>query len=144
LKDPVFSADDENDIGKIVACVSGKLGRYVSENDLLRDTIRECVSEEEMVSEVSAEVLKEYFKKDYRIVSPFRVSEENKEKEVREQVGERIYDIRCRIVHTKEDDKRGRIIPFTREAALLREFDLPMIEGIVNKVLIANSKQVSF
>jgi hypothetical protein len=97
-----------------------------------------------MVSEVSAEVLKEYFKKDYRIVSPFRVSEENKEKEVREQVGERIYDIRCRIVHTKEDDKRGRIIPFTREAALLREFDLPMIEGIVNKVLIANSKQVSF
>jgi hypothetical protein len=144
LKDPEFNVDDEDDIVKIVTCVSGKLGRYVSENELLCDTIRECVSEEELVPVVSGEAVKEYFKKDYKIVSQFRVSQENKERDIREQLAERIYDIRCRIVHTKEDDKRGRVMPFTKEEVLLQEFDLPMIETLVDKVIIANSKKLSF
>lgn len=144
LKDPEFNADDDNDIVKIVTCVLGKLGRFVSENDLLRDTIRQCVSEEEVVSEVSSEPLRDYFKKEYKIVSQFKVSKDNKEKDIREQLADRIYDIRCRIVHTKEDDKRGRIMPFTKEEVLLRGFDLPLIETLVNKVLIANSKKLSF
>jgi hypothetical protein len=144
LKDPKFDVDDDNDIGRIVMCVTGKLGRYVSENDLLRDTIRGCVSVDEVVSEVSSEPVKEYFKREYRIVSQCRVSEENKEKDIREQLADRIYDIRCRIVHTKEDDKRGRIMPFTKEEVLLRQFDLPMIETVAGQVLIANSRKLSF
>ena len=143
LKDPKFDVDDDNDITKIVTCVSGKLGRYVSENDLLRDTIRGCVSVDEVVSEVSSEPIKEYFKKEYKIVSQCRVSQGNKERDLREQLADRIYDIRCRIVHTKEDDKRGRIMPFTKEEVLLRRFDLPMIGTVANKVLIANSKKLS-
>jgi hypothetical protein len=144
LKDPEFNADDDSDVVKIVTCVSGKLGRYVSENELLRDTIRECISEEELVTEVINEPLKDYFKKEYKIVSQFRVSQDNREKDIREQLAERIYDIRCRIVHTKEGDKRGRIMPFTKEEVLLRRFDLPMIEILADKALIANSKRLSF
>ena len=144
LKDPEFNVDDDNDIVKIVAFVSAKLGRHVSENNQLRDTIRECVSEEDLVSEVSSEPLKEYFKKEYKIVSQFRVSEDNKERDIWGQLADRVYDIRCRIVHTKEDDRRGRIMPFTKEEVLLRRFDLPMIETLANKALIANSKKLSF
>jgi len=144
LKDPEFDVDDENDITKIVTCVSGKLGRYVSENDLLRDTVRGCISVDEVVSEVSSEPLKEYFKKKYRIVSQFRVSKENKDKDILEQLADRIYDIRCRIVHTKEEDKRGRLLPFTKEEEFLREFDLTMVKNLANEVLIANSKKLSF
>jgi hypothetical protein len=144
LKNPAFNVDDDNDIVKIVTCASGKFERYVSESDLLRDTIRECVSEDELVSEVISEPLKEYFQKEYKKVSKFRVSQDNKEKEIREQLADRIYDIRCKIVHTKEGDKRGKIMPFTEEELLLRRFDLPMIETLVTKVLIANSKKLSF
>jgi len=144
LKDPEFNADDDNDIVKIVTSVSGKFGPHVTEGDLLRDTLRECISKDELVSEVSYEPLKDYFKKEYKIVSQYRVSEDNKEIDIREQLAERIYDIRCRIVHTKEDDKRGRIMPFTREEVLLRRFDLPMIENLASKVLITNSKILSF
>jgi hypothetical protein len=144
LKDPEFNADDDNDIVKIVTCVTGKLGPHVRENDLLRDTIRECVSEDDVVLELSSEPLKEYFKKEYKLVSQLKVSQENKEVDIRDQLAERIYDIRCRIVHTKEDDKRGRIMPFTKEEVLLRRFDLPLIETIADKVLIANSRKLSF
>lgn len=144
LKDPEFNEDDDNNLVKIVTCVSGKLGRYVSENELLRDTIRECISEEELVTEVINEPLKDYFKKEYKIVSPFKVSQDNREKDIREQLAERIYDIRCRIVHTKEGDKRGRIMPFTKEEMLLNRFDLPIIEILADKALIANSKKLSF
>jgi hypothetical protein len=63
---------------------------------------------------------------------------------MREQLADRIYDIRCRIVHTKEDVKRGRIMPFTKEGVLLRQFDLPVIGTVANKVIIANSKKLSF
>jgi len=144
LKDPEFNVDEDNDITKIVTCVSGKLGRHVSENDLLRDTIRECASEEELVSEVGSEPLKDYFKKEYKTVSQYKVSQDSGDKDIREQLADRIYDIRCRIVHAKEDDKRGRIMPFTKEEELLRRFDLPLIETIANKVLIANSRPLSF
>jgi hypothetical protein len=144
LKDPEFNADNDNDIVKIVTCVTGKLGPYVRENELLRDTIRECVSKDELALELNSEALKEYFKKEYKIVSQFKVSQENREMDIRDQLAERIYDIRCRIVHTKEDDKRGRIMPFTKEVVLLRRFDLPMIETVAGQVLIANSKKLSF
>jgi hypothetical protein len=144
LKDPEFNADDDNDIVKIVACVTGKLGPYVRENELLRDTIRECVSEDELALELNSEPLKAYFKKEYKIVSQFKVGQENREMDIRDQLAERIYDIRCRIVHTKEDDKRGRIMPFTKEEVLLRRFDLPMIETVASQVLIANNKKLSF
>lgn len=143
LKDPGFDVDDDDDIEKIVASVSGKLGPRVGERDLLCDTIRGCISKEELVSEVGKPPLKDYFKDECKIVSQYKVSPENKEIEIREQLAERIYDIRCRIVHTKEDDKRGRIMPFTKEEVLLRRFDLPMIENLANKVLIANSRKLS-
>lgn len=143
VKDPEFNADDDDDIMKIVKCVSGKLGRFVSEVELLRDTIRECLSDEELESEASGEWVKDYFRKEYKIVPQYRVGKENREKELSEQLAERIYDIRCRIVHTKEGDKRGRIMPFTKEEVLLRRFDLRIIETIANKVLIANSRKLS-
>jgi hypothetical protein len=143
LKDPEFDVDDDNDVVKIVASVSGKLGPRVSERDLLCDTIRGCISKEELAEELGEKTLKEYFKNEYKVVSQFKVSQENKDIDIREQLAERIYDIRCRIVHTKEDDKRGRIMPFTKEEVLLREFELRIIENLVDKVLIANSRQLS-
>jgi len=143
LKDPGFDVDDDDDIERIVASVSGKLGPRVSERDLLCDTIRGCISKEELVSGISNAPLKDYFKDECKTVSQYKVNPENKEIEIREQLAERIYDIRCRIVHAKEDDKRGRIMPFTKEEVLLRRFDLPMIENLANKVLIANSKKLS-
>ena len=142
LKDPEFDADDDSDVVEIVACISGKLGRYVGENELLSDTIKECISEDVLVREMMDQQVKDYFKKDYKIVSQYRVSEENRDKDIREQLSERIYDIRCRIVHTKEGDKRGRIMPFTKEEELLRAFDLPMVEALAVKALIANSKKL--
>ena len=143
LKDPEFDVDDDNDVVKIVASVSGKLGPRVSERDLLCDTIRGCISKEELAEELAEKALKEYFKNEYKVVSQFKVSQENKDIDIREQLAERIYDIRCKIVHTKEDDKRGRIMPFTKEEVLLREFELGVIENLVDKVLIANSRQLS-
>lgn len=144
LKDPEFNVDDDNDILEIVKCVEAKLGRYLRESDQLSDIIRECVSEKDLVSDVSSEPFKEYFKKEYKIVSQCRIIAENKEKDIQEQLADRIYDIRCRIVHTKEDDRRGRIMPFTKEEVLIRRFELPMIENLANKVLIANSKNLAF
>jgi len=132
------------------ACVSGKVRRGISEKDLLCRTVRGCISREELMSKLSNPLLKMYFdnapnnvSKLYRTVSQFGVSGDDEGIDIREQLAERIYDIRCRIVHTKEGDRRGRILPFTEEEKLLQMFDLHMVAGLADNVLIAHGRRLS-
>jgi hypothetical protein len=59
--------------------------------------------------------------------------------DLREDVVHRIYDIRCRIVHTKNDTRDGEVgllLPFTPEAEQL-SFDIELIQYVAQQVLIA-------
>ena len=58
-----------------------------------------------------------------------------------EQTSERVYDIRCKVVHTKNSDGREReemILPFTKEADLLLD-DVELVRFLARRVLIASS-----
>ena len=57
------------------------------------------------------------------------------------QVAERIYDLRCRIVHSKDSDNETMppIRPFERESRLMRH-DLSLIRFIAQRILIASSR----
>jgi len=151
LKDGVCEVSDENDIVKRGVHVSRNAGRPILEKDLLCSTVRGCISREELMSRLGNPLLEMYFDNAsgvsksgmYKTVSQFGVSWDDQRKDIREQLAERIYDIRCKIVHTKEGDKRGRILPFTEEENLLQMFDLAMIAGLADNVLIANSRELS-
>jgi hypothetical protein len=54
---------------------------------------------------------------------------------------ERIYDIRCKVVHTKSLEDGGgedMILPFSKEADLLID-DVELIQFLARRVLIASS-----
>lgn len=142
IKDPEFDADDDNDIINIINGVSSKLGRNVDEMSQLLDTIRECVSESDLDKELQIEPMKEYFKKEYKSVSNYRISQEDISNDMRTQLANRIYDIRCKIVHSKVGNKRGKIMPFSLEETLLQKFDLPLMKFVTNMVLVANRKHL--
>jgi hypothetical protein len=61
------------------------------------------------------------------------------------QVAERIYDLRCRIVHSKDsgDESVSPIRPFERETRLMRH-DLSLIRFVAQRVLIASSRPASW
>ena len=55
---------------------------------------------------------------------------------------ERIYDIRCRIVHNKASETDKKILPMTKNVNYLKH-EVELLKFIVRKVLIANSSPFS-
>jgi hypothetical protein len=59
-------------------------------------------------------------------------------------VADRLYNIRCEIVHTKDDgdaDAMQRLLPFTPEAEQIMH-DIDLMQFIAEKVLIASSTEL--
>lgn len=63
---------------------------------------------------------------------------------IRESAADRIYDVRCRIVHSKESEAYGdAILPFSPEADLLAQHDIELVRFIARRVLVAASRPLS-
>ena len=65
--------------------------------------------------------------------------------DLRGDVAERIYNIRCKIVHTKTDGRDNDLellLPFSKEAEQL-VFDIELAQYLAQQVLIAASSQYS-
>jgi len=144
VKDPQFNPDHHLDIGKVISTVQTKLGRgYGDERAQMRATIKGCVQDKEVRELLERDDIKEHFKADYKKLSPVKVSVENKGLDLREQLAERLYDIRCKIVHTKSDETEiERIRPFTKEEDLLA-VEVEIVEFIARKAIIAGSKKLA-
>ena len=143
LKDPGFNPDHHLDIGKVISAVVSKTTRgFGDERAQLRATIRGCIQDKEVHELMDSNTIKEHFKADFKKLSPLKVSIDNKDFDLREQLADRLYDIRCKIVHTKaEEAEKGRILPFTKEESLLT-VEVDIIEFIARKALIAGSKKL--
>lgn len=83
---------------------------------------------------------KGYFSNDYKKISDKRIVLSD-DASIVEQVAARIYDIRCKVVHTKNADGRENemmILPFSKEEDLLID-DVELVRFLAQKVLIASS-----
>jgi hypothetical protein len=145
IKDPTFNIDKQQDIAKILNVVSrsgsGGLG---SERSQMRSTVEGCVTDKE---------LREFIKEDddrskffgggkTRGLSDQGIPVRNQSHDIREEVAYRLYDIRCRIVHTKGDDSEyDLIVPFSPEVEDILH-DLKIIRFIAKKILIQNSRKI--
>ena len=146
LKDPRFNpqrdADVNNLLMSIKAAVSGR--GFGEERAQLRATILACVTADEMRSFFEEDdTRKEFFatKQADLIVADQRIPLHSSASDVRAEVADRIYEIRCRIVHTKSggDGDQALMLPFSREARGLG-YDLELISFLAREVLIAASR----
>jgi hypothetical protein len=65
----------------------------------------------------------------------------NPANDLRGDVADRIYDIRCKIVHTKNDARGGEVellLPYSADAQEL-SIDIELVQHIAQSVLIAGS-----
>lgn len=79
-----------------------------------------------------------------KLLSKHRLPLTDKYADVREQVSTRIYEIRCKIVHTKNennDTELDLLLPFSKEAELLG-YDIDLIKYVAQQVLIASGRQL--
>lgn len=140
LKDPSFRLDKDTDVARIVtlAAPASRTG-YGDERAQLRATIDQCVDPTELRSFIeSVDERKEFLKKKHQGITDVKIPVENADADLREPVGERLYDIRCRIVHTKNSaNEKPMILPSSKEAALLR-YDVELMQFVATKILVAS------
>lgn len=142
IKDPNFNPEHHLDMNKVISAVLSKMGRgYSDEKGQMRITIKACVQDAEIRELMRSDYIEEHFKGDYKKLSMIKVSID-KDSDLREQLADRLYDIRCSVVHTKaEERERKRILPFTKEEGLLK-VEVDIIEFIARKALTAASKRL--
>ncbi|MEV7842295.1 hypothetical protein AB0O77_34615, partial [Streptomyces albidoflavus] len=139
LRDPRFEVGDYAHLSRLLNLAAREGKGYGSERDQLKATIKGCLTEEHV---------RGFFGGDAEWVSHFegsavkdvtRVHLKDQKNDLLNQVANRVYDIRCRIVHTKEDggDSTSEILlPFSKEAASLGP-DVELVKFLAQKCLIA-------
>jgi len=139
LKDPTFQSYRDTDIARLLQVANS--GRGVGdERAQLRNTILECLDPADLrafIAELPERA--EFLAKD-KVVCDRRVALGAATTDVRNDLAERIYDIRCKIVHTKAgggDAGVDLLLPFSKEAEAL-DHDIDIIQYVARKVLVAS------
>lgn len=139
VKDPIFKVDRDADIGKLLNAVkASKWGGIGSEREQLRATLEECLDADELrefIEENSGR--KEFLSKSHVGLCSEKISTHEKV-DPRHSVANAIYEIRCKIVHTKGDtgvEGDDRILPFGKEADKL-DYYIELVDFVARKVLI--------
>ncbi|MFS8112076.1 hypothetical protein QD460_10180 [Rhizobium jaguaris] len=146
LKDPRFRKESDTDIASLISAIkSNKSGSYGSEREQLRSTLNECID---------AATLRDFYESNLERKNNFgakklpltklKLSLGQVNADLRSETADILYDIRCKIVHTKADDVEDReaiLLPFSQEAELLRSY-VDLIRFLAQAVLIAASSPI--
>jgi hypothetical protein len=143
LKDPAFRSDRDADVARLLTAIQGSRGGgFGDERSQLRATIAECTDAQSVREFVTQdETRRTFFASKAKGLTDNKLPIGNESADLRTDVADRIYDIRCKIVHTKADSGDGSfelLLPFSREAELLT-FDIELIHFLAQRVLIAAS-----
>ena len=146
LKDPTFRPDRDADMGRLLSSMRITPGFYGDERTQLRATLNACLSAEELRSFLEADdARKKFFSSKVKGLTDHKITLNNPGADLRNDVADRIYDIRCKIVHTKGLAAEGKVellLPFSKEAELLYS-DIDLLQYVARQVLIAASSALS-
>jgi hypothetical protein len=143
LKNPTFRADRDADIGKVLSSIQiSRSGGFGDERSQLKATLSECVDPGELREFVTADSERsEFLSSKSKGLTDHKLPILNPSADLRPDVAERLYEIRCRIVHTKMDARSGELdllLPFSKEAEQLH-FDIELAQYLAQRVLVAAS-----
>jgi hypothetical protein len=146
LRDPRFDYNDEVALGRVIEMLVDRSRTSSNEREQLKATVLRCLE---------PGVLTQYFEghprgaaamSDSKWIADVRtVKPKEPGATLVEQVSDRIYDLRCRIVHGK-DGGNGRgepLRPFGPESKLLAH-DLALIRFVAQRVLLTSSGPASW
>lgn len=146
FKDPSFHQNTDGKVHGLIEELKPLLkdkDYEINEQEALKAAIEHSVSNQELIT-----FFKEYkertdfFKTNYKDITSEKISVESKDTDIRNETANRIYKIRCKIVHTKSSQKSSKpdiILPFSKEAQKLG-YDIELVQFIARKILIACSK----
>ncbi|MBW8683518.1 hypothetical protein [Chitinophaga rhizophila] len=144
IKEPTFNANRDSDIAKIMLTLKTNKNQFGfgSELDQLKSTIQECILVDDLRHFIeSDEGITVFYKNgSAKKLSAKTINLEHKSYDLVNDICERIYDIRCRVVHTKSSEKGfDLLVPSSPELKHLI-YDISVLEFIAKKVLVVTSR----
>jgi hypothetical protein len=139
LKDPGFQLQRDTDLGRVIATVKRFGSGYGNEIEQLKATVRACVEEDQLRTLVDGdgELLADLVERPSPIKGLKQLRLNDRQADLRDQVATRVYDIRCRIVHTKDTASErvpDLLLPFSNEASSLYS-DIFLLRYLAQKAL---------
>lgn len=140
LRNPGFDAHRDSDVRRVVEVISKTSGSSLPEREQLRLTIQAIATPDELLEVVQLSGAAQQLADKKCPLSKKVVT--NSRSDVGEQLAERIYDIRCSIVHSKSDHPQASgpgVLPETDEDDLIRA-ELPIMEFLAQQALIGTAE----
>jgi hypothetical protein len=146
LRDPRFEPEDDAQLTRIISLATRTGKGFGSERDQLKSTLRACTTEEDLrVFIQSDEEMVAQLRDKHKVRDVTLIHLSDRSNDLISQVANRIYDIRCRIVHAKEDGgeaAKDLLMPFSKEAESL-EKDIFLVRHLAQLLLIAGAAQMT-
>jgi hypothetical protein len=143
LLHPGFDTLNDAALNRLINLVAPAARGGMAEREQLRATIRACMNEDDLRDFVeSLPEYKEHFcSKNQSIKGVGALHLSGNQADIRDQAADRIYAIRCRIVHSKQDgggNSEEVLLPSSTETESLQA-DLEMIRLVAQRALIARA-----
>ncbi|GAB3337863.1 hypothetical protein RMN56_12810 [Micromonospora halotolerans] len=138
--DPTFNPHRDADLARLSLAIKGK--SFQSEREQLKSTLHYCVTAEDLRSFIESDELRQNFLGARKGLNGIpQIALKDDKQPLQDQVAARIYEIRCRIVHSKDGggpNDAPLLLPFSTEARQLTH-DIDLIRFLAQKVLIAGA-----
>ncbi|MBQ3015430.1 MAG: hypothetical protein IJD79_01470 [Clostridia bacterium] len=141
IKDPAFNVNKDADIVRLLTVMkTNKAGDFGDEREQLSTTLRHIVSGDDVLNYIKE---RDFLNTYYQSKESQKLS--NQKLRLNDNIGiiddlsERIYDIRCRIVHNKASEINSKILPMTKNETYLVN-DVEILKFLARKAIIANSR----
>ena len=143
LTDPGFDPRDDKALGRFLTLTTQSTRNAGNEREQLRATVRACVDAlylKEFVESTEG-YIDHFCNKSQAIAGVPRLAMGDGQPDLREQVADRVYAIRCRVVHTKGEGGDAGIdllLPSSREAQSLQP-DVALVRYLAQRALISRA-----
>jgi hypothetical protein len=142
LKNPAFRAERDADVAKVLLAARATASGVGDERSQLRAALNECLEPGALREFLTdSEERQKFFSKKTDGLTNQKIQIGNADADLRNDAADRIYDIRCKIVHTKSGGRDGDVellLPFSKEAELLYA-DIELIQYVAREVLVSGS-----
>lgn len=144
LKNPLFDTTKDTDIAQIINIikVSARGKSIGDEKSQIKATIQHIVDKDALLKFYEeSEERKDFFdqQKKSKGISKQKINFSAVDNDVRVETAIRIYEIRNRIVHSKEGDEAELLLPYSSEIKNLKH-DLELVEFLARRAIIAGAR----
>jgi hypothetical protein len=139
LLDPSFNVDKDKDLNRVLSVVESNLPSMTDERSQLYSTLEECVDSSELRDFFIPKKRLDFFLKKNKEITEVTIPLNDKKADIIKSVASRVYDIRCRIVHTKDITGVTKPLLPNSEGAENLSKDIALIEFLAKKIIISAS-----